>query len=313
MPDNAALDMGTNSKPQPALSATSDLPTVKSSTTDGNGGENGTVDNSNNSGVDSASAAPEGENTDASATSDNDSGANPAAEPRHKGGFQKRIDQLTKEREEARREKEDYARRLDEALKLASNRQPNERTSDRTEATHEGVPKREDFDSPDDFAVALADWSTKNAIKNYETTQAQKAAEEKAQGEFQKVLTTWHEGMAKAVEKHPDFESVAMNPDNKIAEHVGMALLHVDNGHDVLYWLGQNPSEAARISALGAPHAAIEIGRLSQRLATPAATSKAPAPPSALSSSRSNAASVAPEDDPNYMESRLAEMRKRNR
>lgn len=312
MPDQAALDMGTNSRFQPALSATSDAPVLPSPAPAPSDAGDGSVANADKADVNSPAAAPAlaGENTEASATSEeHDAGEGTAAKP--KGGFQKRIDQLTKEREEARREREEYARRLDETLALLKERQPNERREARTEATDDPRPTRDSFDDPDSFSEALASWSSRQAIKTYETEQRQKADQERSNQEFQKVLTHWHESRAKAIEKHPDYEAVAMNPDIKVAEHVGMALLHVPNGHDVLYYLGQNPAEAARISALGAPHAAIEIGILSNKLATPPATSKAPAPTKPLIGGENAAAQVAPEDDPNYMERRLAEMRKR--
>jgi hypothetical protein len=312
MPDQAALDMGTNSRFQPALSATSDAPQAPAPTPTPNTEATGTVENEGKTGVDSASAAPapSGENTEATATSD-DAGEGSAAKPQHKGGFQKRIDELTKQREEFRREKEEYARRLDETLKLLQERKVPERTELRTENTDDPKPSRDQFDDPDLYIEAVTQWSTRDALRKHEAEVARKAQETQAAGEFQKVLTNWHESRTKAVEKYPDYESVAENPDIQVAQHVGMALLHVPNGHDVLYWLGQNPTEAARISALGAPHAAIEIGKLSERLNKPAATSKAPAPVNPIAGARSEAAGVSPEDDPNYMERRLEEMRKK--
>lgn len=316
MPDQAALDMGTNGRFQPALSATSDAPVAPTATPSAETSpaptpSPGAVENTGKTGVDSASAAPSGENADATATSGSDSGDDSTATPKHKGGFQKRIDELTKQREEFRREKEEYARRLDETLKIIERQNQPPRTDTRTENRDTTEPLREQFDSPDEYAKALSQWSTKQAIEQYELTQKQKAEQDRAQGEFQKVLTTWHEGRTKAIEKYPDFEAVAENPDIPVAEHVTMAILSVPNGHDIAYWLGQHPAEASRISALGAPYAALEIGRLSERLSAPPPTSKAPAPTKPITGSANAASQVAPEDDPGYMERRLQELRKR--
>lgn len=311
MPDTTALDMGTNARFQPALSATSDAPQVPAPTPAPGPSPTPTptaaVETTDKTGVDSPAAAPSGEKTDAPAPSDA-TGADPAAETKPKGGFQKRIDELTKQREELRREKEEYARRLDEALKLAQRR---EDPTPRTEPSDDPRPTRDQFDDPDNYAEKVAEWSSRQAIRKYETEQRQKADQERASQEFQGVLTKWHDSRTKAIEKYADYESVAENPDIQVAQHVGMALLHVPNGHDVLYWLGQHPAEATRISALGAPHAAIEIGILSQRLSVPAPTSKAPAPTKPITGNANDASQVAPEDDPNYMERRLTELRKR--
>lgn len=314
MPDNAALDMGPASRPQPALSATSDLPTIKAPVdTEDNGNNGEVVETTGKTGVDSAQAAPaKGENTDDSAASGDNDGADSAAIAKPpKGGFQKRIDELTKQREEFRREKEEYARRLDEALKLAQDRQPKERTTDQAHATDDTRPKREQFEDPDSYAEAIAEWSTKQAIKSYEAERAAKVEQEKQTGELQQVLTKWHEGRAKAIEKYPDFESVAEASDLPIPQHVGMAILNVPNGHDVMYHLGQHLEEAKRIAALGIPQAVLEIGRLSERLnGSSVTTSRAPAPPKPITGNRNGAEKIAPDDDPNYMENRLAEMRK---
>jgi hypothetical protein len=313
MPDTAALDMGTNGRFQPALSATTDAPTLSTVSKEESTPATTTdpvVEKPTDKGVDSTQAAPEKAKPDDSATSNDESGTDSAANAKSKGGFQKRIDELTKQREESKREKEDYARRLDEALKLLErNHPPREEPQTRTKDTSE--PQREQFETPDDYAKALSQWSTKQAIEQYRAEETRKAEETRSAGEFQKVLTDWNSAKAKAIEKYPDYESVAENPDIQVAQHVGMAVLNVSNGHDVLYWLGQHPAEASRISALQAPFAAIEIGRLSERLSASAPVSKAPAPTKPLAGNANDAGKVAPEDDPGYMERRLQEMRKR--
>lgn len=312
MPDNAALDMGTNGRFQPALSATSDAPQAPAPGPTPDAPSDDAVANPPSAEVNLPAAAPSGEKADAPATPDADPGDDSTATPKHKGGFQKRIDELTKQREESKRERDDYARRLDEVLKIIEQQnQPPQRTEPRQPDNSE--PQREQFDSPDEYAKALTQWSTKQAIEQYRAEEGRKAEEDRAASELQKVLTNWHEGRTKAIEKYPDYEAVALNPDVPVAQHVTMAILNVPNGHDVAYWLGQHPAEAGRISALGAPFAAIEIGRLSERLSAPAPTSKAPAPTKPLAGSANEASKVAPEDDPNYMERRLQELRKPKR
>jgi hypothetical protein len=223
---------------------------------------------------------------------------------KNRGGFQKRIDELTKANAESRRQ-------LTEALEALNKRQ----TEPVREAPAEDArPVRDHFDNPDDFTAAVADWSAKKAVREYQSQAQAEQQREAGTREFQTILNRWDEGRAKAIEAHPDYVEVAENPAVPVAQHVGIAVLNTPNGHDVLYYLGQNPKEAARISGLMAPQAALEIGMLSAKLAgNGVQTSKAPAPVRPVSSSRNSAEKVAPEADPNYMENRLAELRKGTR
>jgi hypothetical protein len=316
MPDNLALEMGAGAKPQPALSATSDMPdptaapaaATETTTTSATPSSDNVVDKTATPGVESTTAASEHADNDLddSASSDDvDSGADTAARPqRSKGGFQKRIDELTKANAESRRQ-------LTEALEALNKRQ----TEPVREAPAEDArPVRDHFDNPDDFTAAVADWSAKKAVREYQSQAQAEQQREAGTREFQTILNRWDEGRAKAIEAHPDYVEVAENPAIPVAQHVGIAVLNTPNGHDVLYYLGQNPKEAARISGLMAPQAALEIGMLSAKLeGNGVQTSKAPAPVRPVSSSRNSAEKVAPEDDPNYMENRLAELRKGNR
>lgn len=314
MPDIAALDMGTNSRFQPALSATTDAPTLSTVSKEENTPvetKTEVVEKVVDKGVDSTLDAAVKPKEDESSTPDHETGTDSAANAKSKGGFQKRIDEITKQREEAKREKEDYARRLDEALKIIERANPPQRDVTPNPVKDASEPQREQFDDPDQYAKALSQWSTKQALEQYKAEETRKADETRSAGEFQKVLNDWDRNKVKAIEKHPDYQEVAENPDLQVAQHVGMAVLNVPNGHDVLYWLGQNPAEATRISALQAPFAAIEIGRLSERLSVPTPTSKAPAPTKPLAGNANDAGKIAPEDDPGYMERRLQEMRKR--
>lgn len=318
MPDNLALTMGTAGKPAPALSATSDMPTkadapapspapaTSTESDEVTSTESNTVEKTTKEGVESTPAASDpADNPDDSASSDDIPGEDTAAKPhKNRGGFQKRIDELTKANAESRRQ-------LTEALEALNKRQPE---PTREAPAEDARPVRDAFDNPDDFTAAVADWSAKKAVRDY---QAQMQAEQQQQAntrEFQTILNRWDEGRAKAIEAHPDYVEVAENPTIPVAQNVGIAVLNTPNGHEVLYYLGQHPKEAARISGLMREQAALEIGMLSAKLAgNGVQTSKAPAPVRPVSSSRNSAQKVAPEDDPNYMETRLAELRKGNR
>lgn len=83
-----------------------------------------------------------------------------------------------------------------------------------------------------------------------------------------------------ALEKYPDFQQIAYNPNLPITNDMALAIQASDQGPDVLYWLGSNPKEAARLSKLPAFQQAKEIGRIEERLTTnPPAKKTTSAPP----------------------------------
>jgi hypothetical protein len=138
-------------------------------------------------------------------------------------------------------------------------------------------PARDDFADPDTYDTALIEWSARQtaritaaAVEEREATR--RAAEEKTRSdtammeEGQRLAATWQERRAKTIEAHPDFESVAENPDLQIPMAMVPTLLEIENGPDVLYHLGSNPDEAVRIAKLSERQQVIELGRISERI-----------------------------------------------
>lgn len=155
-------------------------------------------------------------------------------------------------------------------------------------------PQRETFDDPDSYDAALMEWvATETARETSERVTAdltkraaeqkaeqdQLAAEEVARKEGEAQVATWNERRAKAIAEKPDFVDVAEG-DFPFPMTAVPALMQVENGPDVLYHLGSNHAEAARLASLSPLQQAIEIGRISAMLAQPAraAAPKLPAP-----------------------------------
>lgn len=91
------------------------------------------------------------------------------------------------------------------------------------------------------------------------------------------IAESWNERVDAFRNQAPDFEQVAYNA--PISEMVAEAVAAVDAGPQVAYYLGKNPNEARRISSLPPLHAAVEIGRLNERLSVPLARKSTAAPP----------------------------------
>ena len=95
------------------------------------------------------------------------------------------------------------------------------------------------------------------------------------------LLDAYHDREEEARGKYDDFEQVAYNPKLSVTDVMAQTIQASEIGPDVIYWLGSNPKEAARISTLPAILQAREIGKIEAKLAdNPPVkkTSTAPAP-----------------------------------
>lgn len=157
------------------------------------------------------------------------------------------------ERIERQREIEDAERRGRESA-LQQNQSPQ----------NDGPPKREDFESLEDYLEAKADWKVEQKLAERERAQSEKAREQEAAKRHQEVESTWSERVEKAHETYADFDDVVVrNSDLAISDTMAAAIKASEDGVDLAYYLGKNPGEAARIAKLGAVAQVLELGRLS--------------------------------------------------
>lgn len=126
-----------------------------------------------------------------------------------------------------------------------------------------GAPKREDFEHYEDFLVAKADHTARQASRE-EREKEEKAQREKTVAEQRAKTEREFRKLSEAAAKEiPDFvESIEGAEDVMISQSMGEAILESPLGPRIMYHLVKNPTEAARISQLS-PNAAIrEIGKL---------------------------------------------------
>ncbi len=128
----------------------------------------------------------------------------------------------------------------------------------------------DDFDSVEDYVEALSEHKAQEKVAKRDTAKQQSA-----------VLDNYHSKVEDAIEKYDDFEQVAYNQNLPITDVMAQAIQSSDIGPDLIYSLGSNPKEAARISQLPEILQAKEIGRIEASLAQNPPTKKvstAPAP-----------------------------------
>jgi len=132
------------------------------------------------------------------------------------------------------------------------------------------IPPIENFNSPDEYADALAERKAEELLARRE--QARQQSE---------IIESFHEREEEARSKYDDFEQVAYNPKLPITDAMAQTIQASEVGPDMAYYLGSNPKEADRISRLSPLQQAKELGKIEAKLSdNPPVkkTSNAPAP-----------------------------------
>lgn len=213
--------------------------------------------------------------------------AEPAAPPKARG-VQKRLDELTREKYEARREAE-YWR------EMAMRQSP--KGEEKSTPTERPKPTLEQYDyDQDKYVDALTDWK----IEQYQKQQQALSEQMRQQEQQEKAQRSFEERRAKAVSdgvaKYGDFEEKVLSlPGHLMNQEVVMALLETDSPADVAYYLGNHLAEAERIASLPAWKKAVEIGKIEVRLAAKKVTPPSAAPPPIKPVGTSSAANLDPE------------------
>jgi hypothetical protein len=124
-------------------------------------------------------------------------------------------------------------------------------------------PKREDFKSDAAFEEALFDY-------RYQLRRAKEAADQQVETQKQMLKETFEDyqaSVAEFKEGHDDWDAV-VNQDLPMHESVILAVMELENGPAVTYYLGKHPTFTKRLAELSPLTAVVEVGRLADRLKT---------------------------------------------
>ncbi len=181
--------------------------------------------------------------------------------PKDKDPVQRRIDEITKKRRDAERERDyEHTKRLEleEELKKAKSAVP-----------QGDKPKIENFETEVEYLEALADWKIEQKFK----VETEKISKETASVDEKKAIDETYQELDEKMEKgrikYDDFNELVLNEDLKISESMVEAILLSDTAEDVLYYLGKHPEEAADIAKLSPLKVAHELGKIEARLSIP--------------------------------------------
>lgn len=188
-----------------------------------------------------------------------------ADSPKKSKGVQKRIDELVREREDWKRA----------ALRLMEQQQKEAQPESQQRHEPQGKPELGQYESYDAYVEALTEWK----LEQRESQRQQEEDGRRRQAEQTKTQEAVGNQIEKGRDKYDDYDAVVFNPKVPITEAMVSAMLDLDNGHDVAYYLGSNPQEATRIAQLSPFAQAREIGKLEIKLAAKPAKTVSDAPP----------------------------------
>lgn len=190
--------------------------------------------------------------------------------PKKDKGVGKRINELVRQREAARREAEQARREAEELRKTGK---------------PEAEPKESDFGSYSEFLKAVARYELNQQLKTEREESEKKASQRERERYKAEVSEQFQERIAEFKEKTKDFDDVVEGsgildiPASPTMEAMSLAISESDSGPQLLYHLAQNMKEAYRIARLSPFAAAREIGKLEAKLPELVKqTSSAPAP-----------------------------------
>ena len=201
-----------------------------------------------------------------------------------RGGFQRRIDELTRNwREEQRR-----VDALTQALLQQRGQTPQPEAPQPAQPAK--LPTLEEFGYDEaKYQAALIEYADKRASETVE----KRFAEYERQRAEQARAETFVGRAREYAQANPDFMDVLQSPTLPISESVQDLAKDLENGPELLHWLVKNPKEADRLMRWPERLQAFEAGRIADRLeskksaanpAAPAApvVTKAPPPPPTL-------------------------------
>jgi len=151
----------------------------------------------------------------------------------------------------------------------------------------QGPPALDQFATYDEYIAAVSRYNARQeyeSMRQQETARQQQEAQLREQMEFQRAIDA---RVAAGQAKYADFDAVV---NTGLAPFLSQQLAHSiaesNAGHDVAYYLGKNPAEAARIADLPERQQIREIARLESRLEYEAKQPQKPTIPQTLTTAR---------------------------
>jgi hypothetical protein len=206
----------------------------------------------------------------------------PPAAPK-KSKVERRIDELTWRNSELQRQLEQALGTAERATQALTER----REGSAQDVTPEGSPNATEigegkrYRTYEDYVAALARWNAQEVYREHN----EQAAEERNQAALRETYDGYNQRVQTFAAEHPDFHDT-LGADVMIPQTAGLAIVEMENGPEVAYWLGKNPAEAAKLHGMSELQQVMELGRISARLTGQNGASQPPPAPRPVSNAR---------------------------
>lgn len=181
----------------------------------------------------------------------------PQKKPKEK--LERRFSDLTRQREQARREAAEERQRREELE--AKLREFEARSKPQQAPSADEKPRPDQFADAFEYAEKLAEWSANQALKNREKAEA----ERKQQEERNRTIQSWQKKLAAAKAELPDFDDMVASSEVMVSDPIRDAIIESDVGPKLLYHFAENPELAEKLNGMSVASALREIGRLEAR------------------------------------------------
>lgn len=206
--------------------------------------------------------------------------ANRKKEEKRQTSIQRRMDELTADKYAERKRADDLAKQNERILALLEGKQtPSATQSD-------GEPKREQFESYEDFVTARAEFraeakatsAAQAAIEKFTKAQTESQTKTARETEQATLERQFKERRAEAEKRIPDYREVVKDWEPNLPNSVVDLILRLPEGADISYHMAKNPALETQFRTSPEHMHGILLGQLLATLKSPAKDTDAPAP-----------------------------------
>jgi hypothetical protein len=175
----------------------------------------------------------------------------------------KRIAKLTAEKKQTQKQLNEVLARLD-AIEKGSPLKA-EVKAPVAEVKDVPKPKPEQFASYEEFTEALAGWKLEEKLGKIRKDDDDARTAKTQQDAANAVIQKYNERLTDAKERYDDFDDV-VGKTTQVPEGAVRAIIQLENGPDVAYYLGQHPEICKKLMGMDQIAAIAEVGKISQAL-----------------------------------------------
>lgn len=202
--------------------------------------------------------------------------------PEKPKGVQKRIDELTRDKYEARRMAEQQMEINKQLLtQLQALQQPKQQEQPQVPQQNT-PPDQSQYQTYEDYVMALSEWKAEQTvakqIESYQKKQQEMITQRQQEIDAQTQGQTFVEKTAQAQTKYPDFVQVVSNPQLPITPSIIKYMNGAENTADIAYYLGKNPEVAMAIAQKSPDAQEIIIRQIDLHMKTQQKVTQAPDP-----------------------------------